>query len=1457
MNKYIYIIGVALFLNGSVNVSAQVLNDNEDEVNKISNRFAEQDFVPGQVLVKFNDANRISVRRARGQFASTNVSKVTAVLQKYGTREVEQLLPNQNPKRRLARMRAYNGETIQERDLSQLFCLKLSEEHQFEVMQMIDELKTLEEVEFAEPNYRVYAMAASHIAAEYSSNPMESLQWYLDAYGVKELWDKPIINKERPIIAILDTGVDLTHPDLKDNLWTNIVEEYGVKDNDNDGNGFKNDIHGYDFVNNTSDIRDNNMHGTHVAGIAAASNNGIGIVGANPQALIMPITVLQSNGSGDIATIIKGIDYAVANGAKILNLSLGTYVNSLPLRQSLENAYSKAVIVAAAGNDGRCLNTYHYAIHLEPELKPLPMFPAAYSFVLGVQATKKGGALATFSNYDDDGANYSQGATFFDPDGFNYELKVPGNNMLSCIPGGGYKELNGTSMAAPLAAGAISALMMIKQYDTQEILWGDLLHSDNIAEAFSLTKQPAELDMIRVLLRERIDLSELTEEDYSGDNDIDAGETVNLYPVIRTTFGPASNIKLKVMVDDFEDPEAVELVKDEAVFGIRLDTYGKGVSVNPLVLRIPASTADGRIIKLKFQATCDETPIIESFPFSITVHNMIKINGLITEDMTLKANHVYYVNGNLGVNKGVKLTIEPGTCLEFAEGTELRSFGKLVAKGTPEKPIVFKRHAGEGIWAGIATHEPEGKHEYRDIYTNDNRSLFTVLPTENTPNKINRISRTVYYSPFEANPSRTFYMYNYIGGDGWNFFVANMSGKENKLTDPQYLTPYVLSMLNDLDNYCSQYSSTATDEKTESASVSAVLWEGNWATYDNPGDTLSYCIIEDCSRPSGPSPYLENCILRNIRSYPYLSKISGNNNLVTGCYLQVPDPAPKYNNGVMTRTNYINNDLYAKDSKYSLILGNNYFNNFVEYQGKSYSLGITSSSPTIDHSDNPSYLGTSREDVIRPYIYEMGNGKGTWGTVDLKNMRREPIKEAHGIVWKVLVNGKDAQDEFDNIAPLGVGKHKFEVYFNRPMNKAVAPVITFGVRAPYTQQSVAEDGSWNADGTIFTAYKTITGKTLSDGLNRIFIQGTEDDEFFECPYENVRFNVMIQAAGSMSSGFSAEAGLGCVNLKWNNENNNYENAMGYNVYRYNEPYQKYIPSGYGEDGNWHYGGWVTVCDTVCLNEKIIDIEAVSYTDYDVVPGSTYYYYYKVLDTDLQEYDMSNVVAATPLTSTRGDANGDRKVDILDVLTTVNYIVRKNPHPFIFEAADMNADETVDILDVVSLVQGVLDPNLLATATVLHTATYWIENDTLYVDSPIALGGIQVQLALNPNRDVVSDRLAVPADLNGFEQPSVWLSEDDYLLMAYSMSGKTLKAGKHALLYIDDGQVASIKLSDVTGGHVKTIGKGDNTTGIDRMGKDVMNVSGAYDLQGRKLMSSDKHNSLPHGIYIINGKKVVK
>lgn len=426
---------------------------------------------------------------------------------------------------------------------------------------------------------------------------------------------------------------------------------------------------------------------------------------------------------------------------------------------------------------------------------------------------------------------------------------------------------------------------------------------------------------------------------------------------------------------------------------------------------------------------------------------------------------------------------------------------------------------------------------------------------------------------------------------------------------------------------------------------------------------------------------------------------------------------------------------------------------------------------------------------MRPRIYEIGNtmgGGSTFAYHDLTNLRKTPVRETHGIVWKVVVDGYDAQDEYDELPPLGVGKHKFEVYFNRPMNVAKAPMVAFGVREPYTQNGVSEEGSWSADSTIYTVYKTITGKTSSDGVNTIYVNDAEDDEYFPCPREDVRFHINIQAAGSLSTGFMGEAGLGRVNLTWDNTENNFDDFLGYNVYRYTMLNDS------------------TKGETVRINDFTLDDATTAYTDYDVTPGNTYYYYYKVISTDLKETDPSNIVAVTPQTATAGDANGSGAVDVADVITVVNYSIGQKPEPFIFEAADMNVDKQIDILDIIGIIKQIVRPNDKGGKTgVESTATYSIENNTLYVESAVELAGVQVA--------VKTSRTAEPAaadDLKGFETTSAWTDDNNYLFLAYSMTGKTLPAGKHALLHLgSEAQIESMTLADKQGHNVTALPNG--------------------------------------------------
>ena len=1308
------LLGLALLLAGTMPAFSQVSNDNEDEVYKSDARAGYNDFVPGQVLVKFKDGSPVNVSKARGQFCSVNNSAVDAVLKEFGVETMDKLLPNSKPLQTRRKTRAFNGQMIEEKDLSQLYIVKTKSLRKDSTQMLVNKLKEVGEVDYAEPNYKVYIMGQTPsspaqqqysqqrsrtraystettdevICADPSSNPLYSEQWGLEYEGLPELWKKPIINKKRPVIAILDTGVDITHPDLVDNIWTKPGTD---------------DEHGYDFINNTTEIRDYNMHGTHVAGIAAASNNETGIIGANPQALIMPVTVMQSDGTGDVATIAIGVDYALENGATIINLSLGTYANSNVLRQALGTAYQSTVIVAAAGND---------ALGIYPECGSIlyrPMFPAAYEFVLGVQAINESYNLAGFSNFDCDGPTFSIPNKDTLGDGVNYELSAPGVNIISCVPEGIYKKLNGTSMATPLLAGGISALMMVKDYNTQEILWGDIIHSTNISKAYNIFERPSMLELVSLEWDD-------CQDGGNGDGQPDAGETLRLYPKIKTVWGEAKNIKLNLSVGEYEDASLVEILNKDVDFGWNLSNYAKERSKNPIMVKIANHVADSRHIRLKLTATCEGSQQDISYEFPIIVNNIVKIGGLINSDMTLTSDKVYYVNRSLGLMEGATLTIEPGTRLEFAEGMGLSSSGKLIAKGTPKKPIIFTGRIGEGAWAGIKSHE---------------------------------------------------------------------------------------SSINN----------------------------------DSPRDTITYCILQAYS--SGYDmhyPVMHDCDISPSApdvAFAIFENMTGRRNNVhsiMGCAFYSYATGLSYSNII---NNYDNGDYRGSYCMpwYDRLNNCNLINTFVSVEGKKYMLAADYSTPYIVHSENPSYLGSSSENIVRQFIYEIGNAPNTYGEIDLSNMPTRPYSEAHGIVWKVVVNGKDAQDEYEELDPLGVGKHKFEVYFNRPMNKAKAPQISFGVREPYTQNAVAEDGSWNADGTIFTAYVTITGKTQSDGVNRIYVYGAEDDEYFECPYEKTRFNVNVQSAGSQSSGFSGEAGLGRVELDWNELKTDMADVLGFNVYRYID----------------------TPEDSIRVNDVTIDAAETHFTDYDIKPGTTYYYKYKVQSTDLKEYQTSNVVAVTPKTAKLGDVTGNNDVDVFDVVYEVNYIIGKKPKAFVKCAADVNEDNSIDILDVQGIVKKIIDPSAASrTRGEDATAVYTIEDGVLYVESPVAIGGVQVQVNVPKNTEI-----STLDDLKGFEQSGAWLSKNDYLFLAYNMKGKTLSAGKHALLKIGNGQVTSICIGDANAMRLSVSG-GSGTTAIDNMATAVRKQQGIYNLKGQKVAGSAYElYKLPKGIYIIEGTKVLK
>ena len=278
------------------------------------------------------------------------------------------------------------------------------------------------------------------------------------------------------IVAVLDTGVDYTHPDLAANMWVNPREVPG-NNADDDGNGFVDDIHGYNFMENNGNPMDDLHHGTHVAGIiGAVGNNGIGISGVNQNTRIMALRFIGANGGGFTSDAVRAINYAVANGAKVINTSWGgaPYDNALVTAiQSARNA--GVIIVGSAGNDGNNVDIN-------------PFYPGSYSTVsdnvISVAATTITDQIPSYSNF---GAN-------------SVLLAAPGDNILSTFPNNGYSYLSGTSMAAPFVTGAISLLRDVRpDWSYQQVIAKLRTSVDTLPSLAGKTVTGGRLDLAKLL----------------------------------------------------------------------------------------------------------------------------------------------------------------------------------------------------------------------------------------------------------------------------------------------------------------------------------------------------------------------------------------------------------------------------------------------------------------------------------------------------------------------------------------------------------------------------------------------------------------------------------------------------------------------------------------------------------------------------------------------------------------------------------------------------------------------------------------------------------------------------------------------------------------------------------------------------------------------------------------------
>ncbi len=274
-------------------------------------------------------------------------------------------------------------------------------------------------------------------------DPALSEAWGLAMTDAQKAWRVSKGSKEI-VVAVIDTGIDVLHPDLKNNLWVNPGEtgvdaqgrNKATNGIDDDGNGFIDDVHGWNFVHHSHNLSDTHGHGTHIAGIIGAEGgNGIGISGVAPKVSVMVLKYYDpgSKSADNLKNTVRAIDYAVKMNAHIINYSGGGLSPALEEKQAIERAMKKGILfVAAAGNEKSNSDIQKY-------------YPADYGLpnIVSVTAIDKKKHVLPSSNY---------GVS-------TVHIAAPGNNIFSTLPGGQYGYMTGTSQATAFVSGVAALLM--------------------------------------------------------------------------------------------------------------------------------------------------------------------------------------------------------------------------------------------------------------------------------------------------------------------------------------------------------------------------------------------------------------------------------------------------------------------------------------------------------------------------------------------------------------------------------------------------------------------------------------------------------------------------------------------------------------------------------------------------------------------------------------------------------------------------------------------------------------------------------------------------------------------------------------------------------------------------------------------------------------------------------------
>ena len=590
-----------------------------------------------------------------------------------------------------------------------------------DIWSIVDNTNSQNTVEIAEPVYKYFTSEESVPSAE--DNKGMDKQWYLKDQKLESVWSNEGYGNtagEGVVVAVIDTGVDYNHEDLQDNIWTNSAEVSGQKGTDDDNNGYVDDVHGINLIDPNETPMDDHGHGTHVAGIIAMENNNVGGVGIAYKSKIMPIKAGGADGTFYSSDIAKGIEYAYKNGADVINMSFGSSAHSALIENALQDAFGSCVLVAAAGNESTPT--------ADCPLGGRNMYPASYSYVIGVMAYDEANSFASFSNWD-----YKPNANA------EYEVVAPGVSVYSTLPNGRYASWNGTSMAAPMVSAEAAILrssLKDKSTYSSRYIMGQLVGAtedtitycnEDVKRTYnykklsltaSLTNKPKpNITVDEIYAFDSEDISKAN----NGDGIIQLGETIDLAIGLRNQWGAAKNVTITVnATTNGMDNQYVEFISDNEVAIDEIGSFGtqnNGFIYNdsktvigvehPIRVKIKENAPNDLNIKININYRAkngldekDGTVYTQLEDTAYTIH-IVKgtiLSGKITENTTLTSDNYYIVKNSLLIPKGVTVNVEPGTKIQFWASDQYSVYGdnyiayisvegNMYFNGTESQPI--------------------------------------------------------------------------------------------------------------------------------------------------------------------------------------------------------------------------------------------------------------------------------------------------------------------------------------------------------------------------------------------------------------------------------------------------------------------------------------------------------------------------------------------------------------------------------------------------------------------------------------------------------------------------------------------------------------------------------------------------------------------------------------------------